>query len=178
MAAIHTYFTGDLVGFKAVTHVTRLEEHPDQVTSFISISELLFVQKKKNSSTCTLSPLSTGLAVSLQHNAAAPTRSDFIMASDLSNIVQAVGTASGQLSSTMEAPSSSISAAMSSATDALTADGSYGWLGLFGRTILAVLNLVTTVLYWAIRLTTITLPTILFTLFSTSWTVTMNATTL
>jgi hypothetical protein len=33
-------------------------------------------------------------------------------------------------------------------------------------------------LYWVIRIVTISVPTILFTLFSTSWTVTMNATTL
>lgn len=52
------------------------------------------------------------------------------------------------------------------------------WSGFVGRLVLSLLHLVSSVLYWAIRLTTITIPTLLFSVFSTSWTVTMNATTL
>lgn len=52
------------------------------------------------------------------------------------------------------------------------------WLGLFGRLILVMARVIPGVLYWIITFTTITLPTILFTLFSTSLTFTMNMTTL
>lgn len=52
------------------------------------------------------------------------------------------------------------------------------WSGLVGRLVLSILQLVTSILYWAVRLATITVPTLLFSVFSTSWTVTMNATTL
>lgn len=50
--------------------------------------------------------------------------------------------------------------------------------GLLGRVILAVLRVIPGVLYWVITFTTITLPTWLFTLFSTTLTFTMNFTTL
>lgn len=52
------------------------------------------------------------------------------------------------------------------------------WGGFVGRLVLSLLHLVSSILYWAIRLATITVPTLLFSVFSTSWTVTMNATTL
>lgn len=48
----------------------------------------------------------------------------------------------------------------------------------FGGRLLAVLQVIPGILYWIITFTSITLPTWLFTLFSTSLTVTMNATTL
>ncbi|KAK5998266.1 Lysophospholipase NTE1 [Cladobotryum mycophilum] len=68
---------------------------------------------------------------------------------------------------------------MSSTTLAVeAAQGSTGWLGFIGWFLLGLINLTSTVLYWAIRTVTITIPSILYTLFSTSWTVTMNATTL
>ena len=52
------------------------------------------------------------------------------------------------------------------------------WAGFVGRVVISLFHLFTSVLYWAIRLATITLPTFIFTVFSSSWTVTMNATTL
>lgn len=92
---------------------------------------------------------------------------------------QAVGSLSQTISDTLKSSTSSLTAAMSSATgEAVAADTSYGWLGLFGRILLALINFISTVLYWTLRITTINVPSILFTLFSTSWTVTMNATTL
>lgn len=48
----------------------------------------------------------------------------------------------------------------------------------FGGILLAILQIIPSLLYWIITFTTISLPTWLFTLFSTSLTVTMNATTL
>ncbi|TVY80841.1 Lysophospholipase NTE1 [Lachnellula suecica] len=51
-------------------------------------------------------------------------------------------------------------------------------LGSFGRMTLYLITIIPGILYWVITFTTITLPTFLFTLFSTSLTVTMNATTL
>jgi lysophospholipid hydrolase len=50
--------------------------------------------------------------------------------------------------------------------------------GLFGRVVLAILRVIPSILYWIITVTTITLPTWLFTLFSMSLTFTMNFTTL
>lgn len=52
------------------------------------------------------------------------------------------------------------------------------WLGLIGRIILFIIQVLSTILYWSLKLTTISVPTLLFQLFSTSLTVTMNATTL
>ena len=52
------------------------------------------------------------------------------------------------------------------------------WSGFIGRIVLYLLQVISSILYWAVRLTTITVPTLLFSIFSTSWTVTMNATTL
>jgi lysophospholipid hydrolase len=56
--------------------------------------------------------------------------------------------------------------------------GSSSWLGLFARMTLWVLQVISTILYYLIKFSTISVPTTLFTLFSTSLTVTMNATTL
>ncbi|PHH64605.1 hypothetical protein CDD81_4216 [Ophiocordyceps australis] len=53
-----------------------------------------------------------------------------------------------------------------------------GWFGLLGWLLLSTINLVSAMLYWVICIATFNLPRILYTLFSTSWTVTMNATTL
>ena len=52
------------------------------------------------------------------------------------------------------------------------------WAGCVGRMVFSLLHLLSSGLYWAIRLATITLPTFIFQIFSSSWTVTMNATTL
>ena len=52
------------------------------------------------------------------------------------------------------------------------------WFGTFGQMTLFLIKVIPGVLYWLITFTTITLPTFLFTLFSTSLTFTMNATTL
>lgn len=73
--------------------------------------------------------------------------------------------------------SSSIEAAVN-VTAAVAAQESPGWLGLFGRLVYMLLNAVSTILYWVLRIATINIPTIMYTLLSTSWTVTMNATTL
>jgi lysophospholipid hydrolase len=55
---------------------------------------------------------------------------------------------------------------------------SRSWLGTFGRMTLVLIKVIPGILYWLITFTTITMPTFLFTLFSTSLTFTMNATTL
>lgn len=49
---------------------------------------------------------------------------------------------------------------------------------VFGRFVLFLLSIIPGILVWLISFTTITLPTWLFTFFSTSLTFTMNATTL
>ncbi|KAL7788998.1 hypothetical protein V8C37DRAFT_225605 [Trichoderma ceciliae] len=97
------------------------------------------------------------------------------MASDLSNAARLAGSLSQSVSRAMESPSRSLT--MSHAT-VEAAQASTGWLGLIGWLLLNMINLISTVLYWIIRTVTITLPSVLYTLFSASWTVTMNATTL
>jgi hypothetical protein len=52
------------------------------------------------------------------------------------------------------------------------------WLAMLGQGLLAVLKAAPGILVWTITFTTITLPTLLFALFSTSLTFTMNFTTL
>ncbi|KAK1531362.1 lysophospholipase NTE1 [Colletotrichum paranaense] len=95
--------------------------------------------------------------------------------SDISSATHAV---SESLLATMKASPEALPSAFTRAQEVVAAQGSSSWLGLFGRLILAILSLISSILYWAIRIVTITIPTVLFTLFSTSWTVTMNATTL
>ncbi|ELR03497.1 phosphatidylcholine and lysophosphatidylcholine phospholipase [Pseudogymnoascus destructans] len=51
------------------------------------------------------------------------------------------------------------------------------WLGLLVRLIISIVKVIPIVLYWVITFTTLTLPSWLFTLFSTSLTFTLNATT-
>lgn len=104
------------------------------------------------------------------------------MASDLSNAVQALDSVTRSLTQAMESPTGPSSAALSTAArtaaSTVAARDVSGWVGLFAWLLLAIINLVSTLLYWVIRIATINVPRILYTLFSTSWTVTMNATTL
>ncbi|TVY17215.1 Lysophospholipase NTE1 [Lachnellula arida] len=78
--------------------------------------------------------------------------------------------------------SSASSAPLASATAvavlAEQANSERSWLGSLGRMIFYLITIIPGILYWVITFTTITIPTLLFTLFSTSLTVTMNATTL
>ena len=87
---------------------------------------------------------------------------------------------SGEGSALAESLSTIQSSATALATMGSDVDGqgSSTWLGLLGRLILFLLHVLSIILYWSLKLTTISVPTLLFTLFSTSWTVTMNATTL
>ncbi|KAJ2993644.1 hypothetical protein NUW58_g1777 [Xylaria curta] len=74
--------------------------------------------------------------------------------------------------------SSTTAAAALAQTEHTAQTESASWLGLVARLILSILHILSTILYWSLKLTTISVPTLLFTLFSTSLTVTMNATTL
>ncbi|OIW32187.1 patatin-like phospholipase [Coniochaeta ligniaria NRRL 30616] len=71
-----------------------------------------------------------------------------------------------------------LGSAVTRASDVIEAHASSSWLGFFARLIFWILHTVSTILYYAIKMTTISVPTFLFTMFSTSLTVTMNATTL
>ncbi|KAI4283372.1 MAG: hypothetical protein L6R38_002222 [Xanthoria sp. 2 TBL-2021] len=89
------------------------------------------------------------------------------------------------------ATSTSLSSLVSTATSSLyrasisaltappnNASASTTWMGQASQAVVATARLIPAVLLWIITFTTITLPTVLFTLFSTSLTFTMNATTL
>ena len=91
----------------------------------------------------------------------------------------AVGTTLSQsLSAALGEPTLALASAVNTTNHVAVVSGSWSWVGLFARLTLGVLRLVSTVLYWVLKLTTFSFPTLLFTLFSTSLTVTMNATTL
>lgn len=75
-------------------------------------------------------------------------------------------------------PSTALSSVITRASDVVVAHGSSSWIGLIARLILWILQLLSTIIYFALKLTTISIPTLLFNLFSTSLTFTMNATTL
>jgi lysophospholipid hydrolase len=75
-------------------------------------------------------------------------------------------------------PTAALGSAVTRASELIEAHGSSTWLGFFARLIIWILQTVSIILYYALKMTTISVPTLLFTLFSTSLTVTMNATTL
>lgn len=68
--------------------------------------------------------------------------------------------------------------AVATSTGQPDSQNSRSWLGIFGRMTLFLIRVIPGILYWLITFSTITMPTFLFTLFSTSLTFTMNATTL
>ncbi|KAA8575949.1 hypothetical protein EYC84_006114 [Monilinia fructicola] len=68
--------------------------------------------------------------------------------------------------------------ATASPTNQTHFDATASWFGIFGRMTMFLIKLIPGILYWLITFTTMTVPTFLFTLFSTSLTFTMNATTL
>lgn len=99
----------------------------------------------------------------------------------LSSAATVATTASAALASAVavaDGPTTALSSAMTRASDVVVAHGSSSWIGLIARVILWVLQLLSTIIYFALKLTTISIPTLLFSLFSASLTVTMNATTL
>lgn len=75
-------------------------------------------------------------------------------------------------------PSTALSSVMTRASDVVVAHGSSSWIGLVARLILWTLQLLSTIIYFALKLTTFSIPSVLFSIFSTSLTFTMNATTL
>lgn len=89
-----------------------------------------------------------------------------------SSMAAVASTASAALNTTASAMTTS------SATAAPAHAANVSTFGLLGRVILTILRVIPGLLYWIITFTTISLPTWLFTLFSTTLTFTMNFTTL
>ncbi|KAL8703360.1 MAG: hypothetical protein Q9201_003445 [Fulgogasparrea decipioides] len=95
---------------------------------------------------------------------------------------------SAPLGTQLNTTSSGLSSLLSTATTTLSkasalaapphGSTSNTWMGPLGQLALDMARLIPAILFWVITFTTITLPTVLFTLFSTSLTFTMNATTL
>ncbi|KAK6075099.1 Lysophospholipase NTE1 [Seiridium cupressi] len=81
------------------------------------------------------------------------------------------------LSSTLETAISAANTALAE-VDAVAGSKSSSWLGWVGRAILFILQLLSSIVYWSLRLTTISVSALLSQLFSTKMTVTMNFTTL
>lgn len=91
-------------------------------------------------------------------------------------VTSALSTAAG--AGSINAPNPALSSVMTRANDVVVTHGSFSWIGLIARLILWILQLLSTIIYFALKLTTISIPTLLFNLFSTSLTFTMNATTM
>ena len=98
------------------------------------------------------------------------------MASDPSSAAQMAGDVAETVAHALSFSSSPPSAM--STMPSITAHEPNTWFGLFGWLILSLFHVTSTILYWVIRIATINVPSFLFHLFSTSWTITMNATTL
>lgn len=64
------------------------------------------------------------------------------------------------------------------ADPAMVGGASSSWIGFVWRMLVALLQFAFALFYWVVRIVTITIPTLLFSLLSSTWTVTMNATTL
>ncbi|KAK6614899.1 lysophospholipase NTE1 [Botrytis cinerea] len=86
-----------------------------------------------------------------------------------------VGSSVGSMDSMIASAMASVTGIPTNHTDAAVAGSTFG---VFGKMIMFFIRVIPGILYWAITFTTITMPTFLFTLFSTSLTFTMNATTL
>ena len=94
----------------------------------------------------------------------------------------------GSLSTASQSPTSLLDTIFSAATTATAAEtesplpiidsDSTSWLALLGQILVTMARGMSGLLIWIITFTTITLPTLLFALFSTSLTFTMNFTTL
>jgi lysophospholipid hydrolase len=110
---------------------------------------------------------SSGIAHNIEHSAG------MALSESVSSVVQSF---SSQSSSMISAMSSTVALANTTVMEQPVVRRS--WFGMFGRMTLFLIKVIPGVLYWLITFTTITLPTFLFTLFSTSLTFTMNATTL
>lgn len=147
------------------------------------MTEDLATSSRQESLLCTTSLLSRGwtqlkalAAISLM--AANPAHAEHVQQSvmtvseTVSSIVESLTELPGTMNITI--PSAMV---VPNATTMELAHSQRSWLGMFGQLIIFLVKLVPGILYWLITFTTITLPTFLFTLFSTSLTVTMNATT-
>ncbi|THV50122.1 hypothetical protein BGAL_0164g00130 [Botrytis galanthina] len=86
-----------------------------------------------------------------------------------------VGSSVSSMDSTIASAMASVTGIPTTQTDAAVAGSTFG---VFGKMIMFFIRVIPGILYWVITFTTITMPTFLFTLFSTSLTFTMNATTL
>jgi lysophospholipid hydrolase len=109
---------------------------------------------------------SSGIAHNVEHSVMAVSES-------ISTLVQSFSSPTGSMKSAI---SSAVALANITAMEHRSVQRS--WFAMFGRMILFLFKVIPGALYWLITFTTITLPTFLFTLFSTSLTFTMNATTL
>jgi len=94
------------------------------------------------------------------------------------SIQEAVSSAIKSLPGTASALPSVSALTNSTVTAIENASVRTSWIGILGNMALFSIKVFPGVLYWIITFTTITIPTFLFTLFSTSLTFTMNATTL
>ncbi|TGO36445.1 hypothetical protein BHYA_0124g00060 [Botrytis hyacinthi] len=86
-----------------------------------------------------------------------------------------VGSSVSSMDSTIASAVASVTVIPTNQTDAAVAGSTFG---VFGKMIMFFIRVIPGILYWVITFTTITMPSFLFTLFSTSLTFTMNATTL
>jgi lysophospholipid hydrolase len=98
-----------------------------------------------------------------------------------SNTASIIATAVSKTAGTIggsEGPGHALSDAVLRAAEVAEAHELQSWLGLLARIIFWIVQAVSMILYFVLKLATFSVPSLLFTLFSTSLTFTMNATTL
>lgn len=86
-------------------------------------------------------------------------------------------TATDNLTSTMETAVRAVNTVLAE-VDTVVATKSSTWLGWFGRVVLFILQLLSSIVYWSLKLTTVSVSALIYQLFSSNLTVTMNFTTL
>jgi lysophospholipid hydrolase len=107
-----------------------------------------------------------------------------VSSADAGNIQQTIDSLSGTISPAIQSLTRTMASAIPSAvvqaneTAVAQVDTQGSWAWSLARIIIFLIKVFPGILFWIITFTTITLPTFLFTLLSTSLTVTMNATTL
>jgi lysophospholipid hydrolase len=102
------------------------------------------------------------------------------VSTSLTSTISSVPSVAASSMSSMDPPSGLLPSATPPITATVSAviSSSQTWAGLIVNSILFFLKIIPGVLYWLITFTTLTLPTWLFAIFSTSLTFTLNATTL
>lgn len=94
-----------------------------------------------------------------------------------SNLTALITPVSKTMAAMADGPAGALSSAVIRASDVAQAHGSWTWLGLLARVVLWILQIVSAILYYTLKLATFSVPSFLFSLLSSRLTISMHATT-